>query len=195
MLDQNVLSTKPFKILQNSRRLMIIRVLLEVGGTACLREVVRRVATMENGAPPSRSLRKSVYTSIVQNHIPKMRLAGLIEYDRETDALHLLDLPRSYRYHLEAVEKGDLPWCLYYLTLSAVGIISGLLFAAYTGFWAGSLLTVILSFLLLGSALFHTAHTYGVNGIELLPMGIQAITKRLKQHRKNVKNKGGIKKT
>lgn len=188
MLNQRV-NTKPLKILQNSRRVMVIKVLLELGGTACLREVVRRVATLESGDTPDRGQRKSVYTSIVQNHLPKMQTAGLIEYDRESDALHLLDLPRSYRYHLETVEKGDLPWCLYYLTLSTVGIFSGLLFAAYTGFWAGSLLTVILSSLLFVSAVFHTSRTYGVNGIELLPLGIWAITKRLKPHRKNVKIK------
>lgn len=182
-MDQNVLNTKPFHILQNSRRMMIIKVLLEVGGTACLREVVRRVAKLEKGALPSRSLRKSVYTSILQNHLPKMRLAGLVEYDRKTDALHLMNLPRNYRYLLEAVEKGDVPWCLYYLTLSVVGIFSGLFFAAYTHFWAGSLLTVILSVSLFVSAVFHTARTYGVGGIELIPMGIRAITKRLKPHR------------
>jgi hypothetical protein len=183
IIDRKISSIKPFQILQNSRRRMVIEVLREVGGTACLREVVRRVATMENGAPPSRSLRKSVYTGIVQNHLPKLTLAGLVEYDRETDALRLIDLPSSYRYHLEAVEKGDVPWCLYYLTLSVVGIFSGLFFAAYTHFWAGSLLTVILSVSLFVSAVFHTARTYGVNGIELIPMGIRAITKRLKQHR------------
>lgn len=166
---------------------MVIKALREVGGTACLREVVRRVATMENGAPPSKSLKKSVYTGIVQNHLPKLRLAGLVEYDRATDALRLIDLPSNYRYHLEAVEKGDVPWCLYYLTLSIVGIFSGLLFAAYTNFWAGSLLTVILSASLFVAAVFHTARTYGVGGIELIPMGIRAIPKWLKQHRKGRK--------
>jgi len=142
---------------------------------------------MENGSPPSKSLRKSVYTGIIQNHLPKLTLAGLVEYDRATDALRLIDLPSSYRYHLEAVEKGDVPWCLYYLTLSVVGIFSGLLFAAYTHFWAGSLLTIILSASLFVSAFLHTARTYGVGGIELIPMGIRAITKRLKPHRKERK--------
>ena len=187
IIDRKISSIKPFQILQNSRRRMVIEVLREVGGTACLREVVRRVATMENGAPPSKSLKKSVYTGIIQNHLPKLTLAGLVEYDRATDALRLIDLPSSYRYHLEAVEKGDVPWCLYYLTLSIVGIFSGIFFAAYTSFWAGSLLTIILSASLFVSAVFHTIRTYGVGGIELIPMGIRAITKRLKQHRKGRK--------
>jgi len=176
-----------FHLLSNPRRRMIITVLQNVGGEACLREVVRRVATLESGSPPDRRLRKSVYTGIVQNHLPKLRLAGLVEYDRESDTLRLINLPRSYRYHLEAVEKGDVPWCLYYLALSAAGIFSGLLSAAYTHFWTGSLLTVILSAILLASSLLHTARTYGVSGIELIPMGIQAITKRLKPtYKKNV---------
>jgi hypothetical protein len=180
MLNQRV-NIKPFEILQNSRRMMIIKVLLQLGGTACLREVVRRIATLENGGTPSRGLRKSVYTSILQNHLPKMEMAGLIEYERETDVLHLMDLPRSYRYYLEAVEKRGLPWCLYYLALSVVGISAGLIFIVYTDLWFCSLPTFVVSFLLLVSALFHTARTYRVNGIELLPLGIQAITKRLKQ--------------
>jgi len=46
------------------------------------------------------------------------------------------------------------------------------------GLWTGGLLTLVLSSLLFVSALFHTTHTYGVSGIELLRRGIRAITKR-----------------
>jgi hypothetical protein len=164
--------------------MMVIKVLLDVGGTACLREVVRRVATLENGSPPSRSLRKSVYTSILQNHIPKMKHAGLIEYNKELDALHLLELPENYRYHLEEVENGDLPWCGYYLVLSIVGIVSSFLVYVYTGIWSASLVTIILSLLLFFSALVHTTRTYNVSGNELLPRSIRAITKRVNRLKK-----------
>jgi len=168
----------PFYILRNSRRRFMLKALMELNGEACLRELVRRVAEMESGAPPDRRLRKSVYTGIVQNHLPKLSLAGLVEYDRETDTVRLVELPREYRYYLEAVEKGDIPWCLYYLGLSLAGFLSSLLYTAYTHSWGGSsLLTLIFSALLLISSLLHTAHTYGLKGIELIPYGIQAITK------------------
>jgi len=174
-----------FSLLSNPRRRLIIKALEDVGGEACLREIVRRVAEMENHAPPDRKLRKSVYTGIVQNHLPKLSLAGLVEYDRETDTVRLVELPREYRYHLEAVEKGDIPWCLYYLCLSLAGFLSTLLYTAYTHFWSGgSFLALILSVLLLLSSLFHTARTYGFKGIELIPYGIRAITKRLHKRKK-----------
>lgn len=166
---------------------MVIKVLLDLGGTACLREVVRRVATLENGSAPSRSLRKSVYTSILQNHLPKMRRAGLIEYNKEIDALHLLDLPQNYRYHLEEVEKGDMPWCMYYFVLSTAGVVASFLTFWYTGLWTGSLVTLILSFLLFFSSFIHTIRTYNVTGNELLPLVIQIITKRTKQLRNSGK--------
>ena len=182
-MQNTVVNNKPFRILQNPRRMMIIKVLRELGGTVCLREVVRRIATTETGGNPDRNHRKSVYNSIVQNHLPKMEQAGLIEYNRHNDALHLLDLPETYQYHLEAVEKGDLPWCLYYLTLSTVGLASSIAFFLYTGLIGASSLTFILSLLLLTAALFHTTRTYNIAGNELLPLGIRAITKRLSAHK------------
>ena len=158
---------------------MIITALQEVGGEACLREVAKRVAEMEDGggAPPSRSLSKSVYVSMVQSHLPKMSLAGIVEYDAGADTLRLIDLPPDYRYLLEFVERGDVPWCLYYLALSVAGIISGLLYSAYGGASVGSILILIFSGLVFASSLLHTARTYGLRGNELLPKGNESLTR------------------
>ena len=169
-------------LLGNPRRRKIITILHEVGGEACVREVVRRVAEMEKGVPSDWRSRKSVYTGIIQNHLPKMRRAGFLEYDRGKDLIRLL--PKGKHYYLETTERGDVPWCVYYLVLSFAQILSGLLLAAYTQFWAFSVLVVVPWTLVLIPALFHTARTYGVSGIELIPMGIRAITKRLKKLKK-----------
>jgi len=166
-------------LLSNPRRRRIIAVLHEVGGEACVREVVRRVAEMEKGAPSDWRSRKSVYTGIIQNHLPRMSRAGLIEYDKEKDILRLL--PKGKHYYLETTERGDIPWCVYYLVISFIQIISGLILFAYTHFWAFSVLLVIPWTLVLIPALIHTARTYGVSGIELIPMSIRAITKRFKR--------------
>lgn len=166
-------------LLGNPRRRKIITILHEVGGEACVREVVRRVAEMEKGVPSDWRSRKSVYTGIIQNHLPKMRQAGLVEYDRVNDIIRLL--PKGKHYYLEATERGDIPWCIYYLVLSFIQVLSGLLLAAYTHFWAFSVLLLVPWTLVLVPALLHTARTYGVSGIELIPLGIRAITKRLKK--------------
>ena len=166
-------------LLGNPRRRKIITILHEVGGEACVREVVRRVAEMEKGVPSDWRSRKSIYTGIIQNHLPKMRRAGLVEYDRVNDIIRLL--PKGKHYYLEATERGDIPWCMYYLVLSFIQVLSGLILAAYTHFWAFSVLLVVPWTLVLVPALLHTARTYGVSGIGLIPLSIRAITKRLKK--------------
>jgi DNA-binding transcriptional ArsR family regulator len=168
--------------LSNPRRRRIITVLHEVGGEACVREVVRRVAEIERGAPSDWRSRKSVYTGIIQNHLPRMRRAGLVEYDKEKDIIRLL--PKGNHYYLETTKRGDIPWCVYYLVLSFAQVLSGLLLTAYTRFWLFSALIAVPWTLVLVAALFHTARTYGVSSIELIPMGIRAITKRLKKLKK-----------
>ena len=179
LASRRLYSSNFLSLLGNPRRRKIITVLHEVGGAACVREVVRRVAEMEKGVPSDWRSRKSVYTGIIQNHLPKMRRAGFLEYDRGKDIIRLL--PKGKHYYLETTEKGDVPWCMYYLVLSFAQILSGLILAAYTQFWAFSVLVVVPWTLVLIPALFHTARTYGVSGIELIPMGIRAITKRLKK--------------
>jgi len=172
-------SSDLLSVLSNPRRRRIITALHEVGGEACVREVVRRVAEMERGAPSDWRSRKSVYTGIIQNHLPKMSRAGLVEYDKEKDILRLL--PKGKHYYLETTERGDVPWSVYYLVLAFVQVISGLILAAYTHLWIFGIFIAVTWALVLIPALFHTARTYGVSGIELIPMSIRAITKRFKK--------------
>lgn len=84
--------TEPLHILQNSRRRALLSVLRKLGGEVCLREIVRRVAEFECRSC-GRRIVKSVHVSLLQTHIPKLEKAGLIEYDRVTDTVHLLELP------------------------------------------------------------------------------------------------------
>ena len=139
-------------IIENARRRAVIKVLRELGGEACLREVVRRVAEVEGGS--ARGLTESVRVSMLQTHIPKMRGAGLIEYDRSTDTVHLLELPPEFRYYLEAVEGRDIPWGFYYLVLSVFGVVVSLVL--------GNLLAVALASSFVVAALIHVSQTYGM---------------------------------
>ena len=189
LASRTLYSSDLLSLLSNPRRRRIITVLQEVGGEACVREIVRRVAEMEREAPSDWRSRKSVYTGIIQNHLPKMTRAGLVEYDRERDLLRLL--PKGNNYFLEATQKGDVPWCLYYLVLSFVQVLSGLVLVALTHFWAFSVFMVVPWTLVLIASFFHTAHTFGVSGIELIPLGIRAITKRLQKLIKVVKTRAG----
>ena len=116
----------PLQILSNARRRALIRVLRELGGTASLREVVRRIAEREQGGDFDRKLLKSVHVSLVQSHIPKMETYGLIEYDRVMDTVSLLELPPEYLHYLEFDERDGIPWSLLYLVVSVVGLGLGI---------------------------------------------------------------------
>jgi DNA-binding transcriptional ArsR family regulator len=179
VVSRPLYSSDLLPLLSNPRRRRIIAVLHEVGGEACVREIVRRVAEMEMGAPSDWRSRKSVYTGLIQNHLPRMSQAGLVEYDRKDDTIRLL--PKGKHYYLEATEKGDIPWSVYYLVLAFAQVISGLILAAYTHLWTLGIFVAATWVLILIPALFHTARTYGVSGIGLIPTGIRAITKRFKK--------------
>jgi len=111
-------------LLQNSRRRALLKVLRKVGGRSSLREVVRKIAEVEGVS--ARGLIESIRVSVLQTHIPKMRRAGIIEYDRATDKVYLLELPPKFRYYLEVVEGKDISWSLYYLVLSIFGVVASL---------------------------------------------------------------------
>ena len=133
----------PFYILRNSRRRFMLKALMELNGEACLRELVRRVANYERVLNV-----RSVRVSILQNHIPKMVKAGLIEYDPVTDTVKLLELPPEYSYYLEAVGKNDIPWSLYYTILAAFGLLISLT--------QTNLLATIISASFLTGSILHT---------------------------------------
>jgi len=140
------------QIIQNERRKKVIEVLMELNGRADVREVVRRVAERESRGEPSGKLKKSVYVSIIQVHIPKMEEAGLIKYDPQMSVLQLNKLPNELKYYLEVVEEGDIPWSMYYLILSSVGLAVGLILQNYLASALASLIVL--------TSLFQLKKTY-----------------------------------
>jgi hypothetical protein len=73
------------ELLANARRRYLWEHLRREGGEVSLREASRAIAGRELDKPPSAVTydeRKSVYTSLLQFHCPKMADAGLVEFDR-----------------------------------------------------------------------------------------------------------------
>ena len=147
-----------FAILSNPRRRKIVETLNEVGGEASLREIVRRVAIAESEKPDKR-LMKSIHTGMLQNHLPKMQEVGVIEYDALSDTLKLTEESKELRYHLEVVDRNDLPWCYYYLILSLFALTTGIYLLLIPGFWLGNLYSALLSVLFFIFATYHTIKT------------------------------------
>lgn len=116
-----------WSIVQNSRRRVLLNILNDLGGKCSLREAVRRIAEKEGDGRYDSQLRKSILVSLTQTHLPKMERMDLIDYDKTEDTVQLQDVPTDLRFVLEAVERGDIPWSVYYLFLSLLGLVTGLI--------------------------------------------------------------------
>ena len=102
-----------FTLLQNSRRRRVLRY-LEEHGEASLSELARYIASQENESHPDEvgnDMRRKVYISLYQTHIPRMADIGVIDYDREEKTIRLRD-PASQlliHLHLEITECNEEP--------------------------------------------------------------------------------------
>jgi len=116
-----------FSVLQNDRRRHFLE-LLNTNGGSSLRDISEEIAQMESGvSAPESKLRKSIYVSLLQTHLPKMEKLGIVRYDRDVDLVELTSAAANLSIYLETVEKGDIPWSHYYVGLSVVALLGSLL--------------------------------------------------------------------
>lgn len=142
-----------FGVLQNDRRRNVLQILNENGGQS-LRSISEDIARIEAGSKePASNLRKSIYISLHQTHLPKMEQLGIISYDREKDLVKLLPAAQDFNFYLETdriVKKEaplnpsqdmdtsepdlpdiitennritDIPWSLHYTALSIISML------------------------------------------------------------------------
>lgn len=110
-----------FDILRNERRRGIIEVLHEHGEMS-IRNISEYIACMGTDGEVDNKLRRSIYISLIQTHIPKLEHLGIIEYDKHNDVIKLLHNAEKVTLHMEVVKKGDVPWSIYYLLMSGLSL-------------------------------------------------------------------------
>jgi hypothetical protein len=128
-----------FGVLQNDRRRYVLE-FLRTQGSQSIRSLSEEIARVESQTEePKSNVRKSVYISLLQTHIPKMESLGIIAYNREQDTIELLPASRDFDVYMETVKKGDIPWSQFYLGLSALAIVGSV--TIFTGLiqWVSSL--------------------------------------------------------
>jgi hypothetical protein len=111
-----------YAILANERRRNALRHIESAGGIVTVHELSTLVASHETGeeCPPKRA-RESVYTSLVQTHLPKLDDLGVIVYDQDTQTIELSRHARDVSLYTEIVVKGGVTWSELY---RALGVIS-----------------------------------------------------------------------
>jgi hypothetical protein len=116
-----------FGVLQNDRRRCVLEILRSQGRQS-IRSLSEEIAYIESQTKePKSSVRKSIYVSLLQTHIPKMERLGIVAYNREQDIVELLPASHNFDIYMETVEKGDIPWSQFYHGMSIFVIISSLL--------------------------------------------------------------------
>lgn len=147
-----------FRTLGQSRRRLATYFLLQRDIDTDVREMARHVAAWENDKPVEAVTpeeRRRVYTSLQQNHLPKMDEYGFIEYDADRHAIESADGVDTLADYMDTIPGTDVPWCLYYIAIGAAGTFLAALAGTGTLAFGGGTLTVLLSGLVLGSGLLH----------------------------------------
>jgi len=112
-----------FSMLSNQRRRYVLYYLNRNPGSVSLRDLAERIAAWENDVDVDDldyKQRKRVYTSLHQTHLPKLDEAGIVDYDRDGGTITLANRATDLNLYLELVGEHDVPWCTFYLGLSAV---------------------------------------------------------------------------
>lgn len=113
-------------ILSNTRRRLTITFLQEADGESltvrALSEEIAQVETDED--PPPRDVRKSVYTTLLQNHLPMLDTHGIVEYDDDRKEVTLRDRADQVTVYMEVVTENELSWAEFYVGLGLLGVLS-----------------------------------------------------------------------
>ena len=131
---QRTLQTQPqlsksdiFGVLQNDRRRLMLE-LLRNQGSQSVRSLSEEIARIESqNEEPKRGVRKSIYVSLLQTHIPKMESLGIVAFDKEQGMVELLPASQDFDIYMENVKKRDIHWSKFYLGLSIFAAVSTLL--------------------------------------------------------------------
>jgi hypothetical protein len=151
--------TDIFGVLQNDRRRCFLQI-LQREGRQSVRLLSEEIARIESQVEePERNVRKSIYVSLLQTHIPKMESLGIIAYNREQDTVELLPASQNFDIYLETVKKGDIPWNQFYLGLSIFAIVSSLIIITGVIKWIPSSKWMLFTnILFMAASIIHSYH-------------------------------------
>ena len=158
-MDSSSLSSDEIHdLLSNPRRRHTLHIMKRDDGTAELSSVAEQIAAWENEKPRSEVTsqeRHLVYTSIQQNHIPRLERAGVITHER--GSIELTGEAEKLDVYMDIVPEHSIPWGEYYLGLSAFSL--ALVATVWVGVFPASVSDLawaaLIGVLFTGSAIYH----------------------------------------
>jgi hypothetical protein len=117
-----------YDLLRNDRRRQVLKHLRRSLGSMSLRNLARRIASEETGeSPPPKNIKRSVYNSLHQTHLPKLDRQGVVQYDKNRKVVSLGDGARNINRYLDMTAPFGLTWGEFYRTIGTVGLLAVLL--------------------------------------------------------------------
>lgn len=111
-------------VLRNERRQEVLKQLKENVGSITLRGLSEAIAESETGeSPPPRKVRRSVYNSLHQTHLPKMDSLDVVDYDRDRKVVSMESNIRQVDVYMEAVTPYEITWAEYYRFLMLLALL------------------------------------------------------------------------
>lgn len=132
-------------VISNERRRYLLEYLQDSDGPVSLSDAAEQIAAWENDTTAedvSYSQRKSVYTSLLQFHCPKMDELGVIDFDQRDATVKLAD--ENHRLELEVMPDDSEVWQFVFGSLGiSLGVVLGAWALSLPPFGGLSLLTVL----------------------------------------------------
>lgn len=115
-----------FRILSNRRRREVLRCLRDREDSAEIGELARQIAARENDVAieaVTHEQRKSVYTSLHQNHLPRLDDAGVIEADRRWQGIEPTERAGDFDPYLSEESPPISPGSAVFFSLSLLELL------------------------------------------------------------------------
>lgn len=112
-----------YDVLANRRRRYALHYLQQVDGRTDFGEMAEQIAAWEHGKARQEvtsNERKYVYSALQQRHLPKMHDIGLVEFNKRDGTVEPTAVLDEIDIYAEVVEEGNVPWGIYFPSLSAV---------------------------------------------------------------------------
>lgn len=112
-----------YGVFANRRRRYALHYLQQVDGRTGLGEMAEQIAAWEYGKTRQEVTsdeRKYVYSALQQRHLPKMHDIGLVEFNKRDGTVEPTAVLDEIDVYAEVVEKDNVPWGVYFPSLSAV---------------------------------------------------------------------------
>lgn len=114
-------------VLSNQRRRYVVHYLKQYSDESTkLGDLAERIASWEQDKPVAEldyKERKRVKNALQQFHLPKMEELGFVDFDGREGVVELSREATQQDFYVDVLPKRDIPWGLYYLGLSGIGVL------------------------------------------------------------------------